>query len=58
MTDFLIASLAIACMLIVWIGVQRLAYSFARKHPEFGPPREEGGGCGSCTSEKRGCASG
>jgi len=32
--------------------VQYIARAYALKHPEFGPAREEGGGCGTshCTS--------
>ena len=29
-----------------WIGIQHLARAFATRHPEFGPSREEEGGCG------------
>ena len=36
--------------LLGWIGVQKLAREFAIRHPEFGPAKEEGGGCG------RGCS--
>ena len=52
--DYLIAVLAIAVLLIGWIVVQRISHRFALAHPEFGPPREEGAGCGkSC-----GCSGG
>ncbi len=44
---FLIAMLVILCMLLGWIAVQQFSRAFARRHPEFGPAREEGGGCGS-----------
>jgi hypothetical protein len=37
----------ILLMLLGWIGVQHLARLFAVRHPEFGPAREEGGGCGN-----------
>lgn len=30
----------------LWILVQHGARRFAERHPEFGPAREEGGGCG------------
>lgn len=32
-----------------WVLIQESARRFARRHPEFGPAREEGGECGiSC----------
>jgi len=40
------AVLIILAMLAGWIGVQFLARSFAARHPEFGPAREDGEGCG------------
>ncbi len=46
MTEYLIAMLAILCLLLGWVWVQRLAHRYALNHPEFGPPRQEGGGCG------------
>lgn len=54
--DYLVAVLAIGGMLIGWLVVQRAARAFALRHPEFGPPREEGGGCGgkcTCKGDKR-----
>ena len=45
-THFLVAMLVIFGLLAGWIGVQHLSRVFARRHPEFGPAREEGGGCG------------
>ena len=47
MLDFLIAPLLIFVVLAGWILVQQAARLFARRHPEFGPAREEGAGCGS-----------
>lgn len=47
MADFLIAPLLVFLMLAIWILVQFAARAFARRHPELGPAREEGGGCGS-----------
>jgi hypothetical protein len=47
-----------------WVLIQESARRFARRHPEFGPAREEGGECGiscSCANWKnckdRNCAS-
>ena len=46
LVNFLIAFLGIMILLTGWIVVQHLARGFAERHPEFGPAREEGGGCG------------
>ena len=54
MLDYLIAMGLILLMLLGWIGVQHCSRAFAARHPELGPAREEGGGCGgSC-----GCGAG
>ncbi len=54
MANYLIAMGGVALLLIGWVMVQHLARLYARRHPEFGPAREEGSGCGkSCL-----CASG
>jgi len=47
----MLQNLITACVLIFslmagWIVVQYLARAFAARHPELGPAREEGGGCG------------
>jgi Spy/CpxP family protein refolding chaperone len=51
------AAVIIALALGGWLLVQAAARRFAARHPEFGPAREEGGGCGSCadhgTCERR-----
>lgn len=36
----------ILVVLSTWIGVQHLARWYAKLHPEFGPAKEEGSGCG------------
>lgn len=41
-------------MMVFWIAVQAAARRFARNHPEFGPAREMGHGCGACVGG--GCA--
>lgn len=46
--NFLIATLLIFGLLAAWIGVQHWARSFAERHPEFGPAREDGHGCLFC----------
>ncbi|MDH5632161.1 MAG: hypothetical protein OEZ10_04120 [Gammaproteobacteria bacterium] len=44
----LLASMAIIfAASIAWLLVQTAARRFADRHPELGPAREEGGGCGS-----------
>lgn len=43
---YAITFLIILGLLAGWIGVQHLSRMFAARHPEFGPAREEGGGCG------------
>lgn len=42
----IVSVLIILGALSLWIGVQHGARVFAARHPEFGPAREEGGGCG------------
>ena len=61
MVDFIIASVAILMLLSGWLFVQHLARRYAARHPEFGPAREEGSGCGKscmcaggrCSNESR-----
>jgi hypothetical protein len=49
MVDIIIAIGFITALLAGWVAVQHLARSYAARHPEFGPAREEGSGCGhSC----------
>jgi hypothetical protein len=35
-------------LLLGWVAVQRGYRSFARRHPQLGPFRDERGGCGGC----------
>mgnify|MGYP006865023956 CR=1 FL=1 len=52
--DFVIALLVMPLLLLAWLMVQWAARRMAAAYPEFGPAREEGGGCGtSC-----GCSGG
>ena len=54
MLDYLIAMLAVPVLLLGWLAVQSYSRHFAKAHPEFGPAREEGGGCGKaclCSGE-------
>ncbi len=43
---YLAAMLLVPALLLGWVAVQEMARRFARAHPELGPFREEGGGCG------------
>ncbi|MBF0265587.1 MAG: chemotaxis protein [Gammaproteobacteria bacterium] len=47
LTKYLVAISLIFAALLVWIFVQKLSRKVAVQHPEFGPAREEGGGCNS-----------
>lgn len=49
MAELVLAPLIIFAVLAGWVWVQRLYADFARRHPELGPYRKEGGGC-SCGS--------
>jgi len=56
MLDFIIAILVILFLLSSWIFVQYLSQYYASRHPEFGPARQEGGGCGkSCLCSDGNC---
>ncbi len=46
MYHYLLSVALILTALGGWIGVQQLARRFAERHPETGPYREEGTGCG------------
>lgn len=43
---YLISIGIISAAFALWIAVQHGARVFAARHPEFGPAREEGEGCG------------
>ena len=43
---YFITVFIILALLLGWIAVQHAARRFARRHPELGPAREEGSGCG------------
>jgi hypothetical protein len=40
--------------MLVYIGVQRRYRRFGKQHPELGPFRQEGEGCGSCSGGRCG----
>ena len=53
---YLIAMLAVPSLLVGWLIIQQLGRRFAREHPQLGPYREEGGGCGkSCGCKGSSC---
>ncbi len=54
MFNFLIAMGVIFFLMIGWIWVQQASRKFAQKHPEFGPAKEEGLGCGKTCGCKQG----
>ncbi len=45
--NIFVAIVIVFTMLTGWVVVQHLSRRFAARHPEFGPAREEGSGCGS-----------
>ena len=56
MLDYLLATGLILLLLVGWILVQQGARKFAARHPEFGPAKEEGSGCGkSCSCSQGHC---
>ena len=56
MFKYLIAIAVILVILLGWVWVQGRARRFAARHPEFGPAREEGAGCGkSCLCNNKEC---
>ncbi len=56
MLDIIIAICIILLLLLGWIIVQHIARLYAKRHPEFGPAREEGSGCGnSCLCSNGAC---
>lgn len=55
----MIATYLITCLIILallggWLAVQHMGRVFARRHPEFGPAREEGGSCMFCLCGRNG----
>lgn len=57
MLNFLIAFIIIFSLLIAWVLVQQAARKFAANHPELGPVKEEGLGCGKTCGCKIGSCS-
>jgi len=54
--DMGLAAGLILLALMGWVGVQQMARDFAARHPEFGPAKEEGSGCGGCACGSGQCA--
>ncbi len=57
LVKMVLAAALILLALLGWIRVQQAARSYAARHPEFGPAKEEGGGCGSSCSCSAACGS-
>ena len=56
MLNFLIAVGVIFSLMLGWILVQQAARKFAARHPELGPAKEEGLGCGkNCGCQQGSC---
>lgn len=53
-TRYLLTIGLILGVMLAGIAVRQLYDRFARRHPELGPFRQEGGGCGGC-SKGSGC---
>ena len=51
LTELLMTFVALVALIGGWVAVQALARRFAARHPETGPFREAGGGCGGCGGE-------
>jgi hypothetical protein len=47
MIDYLIAMTLIPLLLLGWLSVQSITRRFSKQHPELGPHKEEGTGCGT-----------
>ncbi len=46
--NYLVTIGLLLVLLVGWVIVEQLAFIFAHRHPEFGPPRKLGcGGCGN-----------
>ena len=56
MLDYLIAMGIVPVLLLGWLVVQSITRRYSKMHPEFGPHREEGSGCGkSCMCSGGSC---
>ncbi len=50
MQTYLVTIAILLALLLGGIAVERVYRRFANRHPELGPFRKEGGGCGGCCS--------
>ena len=57
MVTYLVTIGLILAIMLIGIFVQRAYERFAHRHPELGPFREPGKGCGSCSGGS-GCSTG
>jgi hypothetical protein len=48
MSTYLVTIGLLLILLLGWVAVQRVYQVFARRHPELGPFRDDGAGCGAC----------
>jgi len=55
MFNLLITIIIIFSILITWVLIQQVARKYASKHPELGPMKEEGLGCGKTCGCKTTC---
>jgi len=55
MLNLLITIAIIFSVLITWVLIQQAARKYAANHPELGPVKEEGLGCGKTCGCKTGC---
>jgi hypothetical protein len=57
MFNLLITVTIIFSLLLAWVLIQQAARKYAANHPELGPVKEEGLGCGkTCGCKKGSCA--
>lgn len=58
MVKVVVAAVVIFGVMVGWLYVQDLYRRFARRHPELGPFRQEGQGCGgNCSCSGGSCSS-
>ncbi len=56
MLQYLIAMLTVPALLIGWLIIQHISRKYSTSHPEFGPFKEEGAGCGkNCGCKGNNC---
>ncbi len=55
MFNLLITITIIFSMLIAWVFIQQIARKYAANHPDLGPVKEEGLGCGKTCGCKTSC---